>query len=83
MKLELVLNGCLLESRLKMIKIKYIVEITGKIAREELKPEYEKMSLRELRKILLNNAPEWEHNIQDTVGVQNKVRIKNAVVTEE
>lgn len=58
MKLELVVSGYLLEWRLKMIKIKYIVEITGKIAREELKPEYEKMSLRELRKILLNNAPE-------------------------
>lgn len=42
-----------------------------------------KIKYRELRKILLNHAPEWEHNIQDTVEVQNKVRIKNAVVTEE
>lgn len=50
MKLELVLNGYLLEWRLKMIKIKTIVEITGMLAREELKTEYEKISLREIRK---------------------------------
>lgn len=48
-----------------MIKIKYIVEITGKLAREELRTEYEKMSLREIRKIILNHNPEWEHKIQD------------------
>lgn len=73
-----------------MIKIKFIAEtamgiakITMGIAREELKPEFEKMSLRELRKNLLNHAPEWEHNIQDVVGIQNKVRIKNVVVTEK
>ena len=66
-----------------MIKIKYIVEITGKLAREELRTEYEKMSLREIRKIILNHNPEWEHKIQDVVGCCNKVRIKNVVVTEE
>lgn len=66
-----------------MIKIKTIVEITGVIAREELKSEFEKMSLRELRKDLLNHTPEFEHFIQDAVGIQNKVRIKNVVVTEE
>lgn len=66
-----------------MIKVKSIVEITGVIAREELKPEFEKMSLRELRKDLLNHTPEWEHRIQDVVGCQNKVRVKNVVVTEE
>ena len=66
-----------------MIKVKSIVEITGVIAREELKPEFEKMSLRELRENLLNHTPEWEHRIQDVVGVQNKVRVKNVVVTEE
>lgn len=66
-----------------MIKIKYIVEITGMLEREELRTEYEKMSLREIRKIILNHNPEWEHNIQDAVGCQNKVRIKNVVVTEE
>lgn len=66
-----------------MIKVKSIVEITGVIAREELKPEFEKMSLRELRENILNHTPEWEHRIQDVVGVQNKVRVKNVVVTEE
>lgn len=66
-----------------MIKIKYIIEITGKLAREELRTEYEKMSLREIRKIILNHNPEWEHKIQDVVGCQNKVRIKKVVVTEE
>lgn len=66
-----------------MIKVKTIVEITGVLAREELKPEFEKMSLRELREDLLNHTPEFEHNIQDVVGIQNKVRIKNIVVTEE
>lgn len=40
-----------------MIKVKSIVEITGVIAREELKPEFEKMSLRELRENLLNYTP--------------------------
>ena len=66
-----------------MIKIKTIVEITGMLAREELKTEYEKISLREIRKIILNHSPECEHKIQDVVGCQNKVRIKNVVVTEE
>ena len=66
-----------------MIKVKSIVEITGVIAREELKPEFEKMSLRELRENLLNYTPAWEHHIQDIVGVQNKVRVKNVIVTEE
>lgn len=41
------------------------------------------MSLRELRKIILNHKSEWEHNIQDTVGCQNKVSIEQVVVTEE
>lgn len=66
-----------------MIKIKTIVEITGVIAREELKPEFEKTSLREIRKIILNHNPEWEYKIQDVVGLSNKVRIKKVVVTEE
>ena len=66
-----------------MIKIKYIVEITGELAREELRTEYEKMPLREIRKIILNHNPELEHNIQGVVGPQNKVRIKQVVVTEE
>lgn len=66
-----------------MIKIKSIVEITGMLAREELKTEYEKISLRKIRKIILNHSPELEHKIQDVVGCQNKVRVKNVVVTEE
>ena len=53
------------------------------LEREELRTEYEKFSLREIRKIILNHSPEWEHKIQDVVGCQNKVRIKNVVVTEE
>ena len=68
-----------------MIKIKTIVEITGVIARKKLKPEFAKMPLRELRENLLNHTPppEWEYRIQDVVGVQNKVCVKNVVVTEE
>jgi hypothetical protein len=66
-----------------MIKIKSIIEITGVLARAELKPEFEKMSLRELRKDILNHVPEFEYNIQGVVGRQNKVRIKKVVVTEE
>lgn len=66
-----------------MIKIKTIVEITGVIARENLKPEFAKMSLREVRENLLNHTPEWEYKIQDVAGRQNKVRVKNVVVTEE
>ena len=41
------------------------------------------MSLREIRKIILNHNPEWEYKIQAVVGCQNKVHIKNIVVTEE
>lgn len=41
------------------------------------------MTLRELRENLLNHTPEWEYRIQDVVGVQNKVCVKNVVVTEE
>lgn len=66
-----------------MIKIKTIVEITGMLAREELRTEFEKMSLREIRKIILNHNPECERKIQDVVGCQNKVHITNVVVTEE
>lgn len=40
-----------------MIKIKFITEITGELAREELKPEFEKMSLRELRKDIFKSCP--------------------------
>lgn len=66
-----------------MIKIKTIVEITGVIAREKLKPEFEKKSLREIRKIILNHNPEWEYKIQDVVGLPNKVHIKDVEITEE
>lgn len=66
-----------------MIKTKIIIEITRVLLRKDLKPELQKMSLREIRKIILNHNPEWEHNIQDAVGCQNKVCIKNVVVTEE
>ena len=41
------------------------------------------MTLREIRKIILNHNPEWEYKIQDVVGLPNKVRIKKVVVTEE
>lgn len=66
----------------KMIKIKTIVEITGVLLRKDLRPELQKMSLKELRKFVLNHNIETENNIKNALGNLYDVRIKDVVVME-
>lgn len=47
-----------------MIKIKTIVEITGVLLRKDLKPELQKMSLKELRNFVLNHNSETENILE-------------------
>lgn len=63
-----------------MIEIKTIVEITGVLLRKDLKPELQKMSLKELRKFVLNHNIETENNIKNAFGNLYDVRIKDVVV---
>ena len=65
-----------------MIEIKTIVEITGVLLRKDLKPELQKMSLKELRKFVLNHNIETENNIKKAFGNLYDVRIKDVVVME-
>lgn len=65
-----------------MIKIKTIVEITGVLPRKDLRPELQKMSLKELRKFVLNHNIETENNIKNALGNLCDVRIKDVVVME-
>lgn len=65
-----------------MIKIKTIVEITGVLLRKDLRPELQKMSLKELRKFVLNHNIETENNIKNALGNLYDVRIKDVVVME-
>lgn len=65
-----------------MIKIKTIVEITGVLLRKDLRPELQKMSLKELRKLVLNHNIETENNIKNALGNLYDVRIKDVVVME-
>lgn len=48
-----------------MIEIKTIVEITGVLLRKDLKPELQKMSLKELRKFVLDHKSESEDIIKN------------------
>lgn len=65
-----------------MIKIKTTVEITGVLLRKDLRPELQKMSLKELRKFVLNHNIETENNIKNALGNLYDVRIKDVVVME-
>lgn len=66
-----------------MIKIKTIVEITGMLSREELRTEFQKMSLKDLRNYCLNNKSDRENAIKDAVCSRSKVHIKDVEVSEE
>lgn len=66
-----------------MIKITTIAEITGTLLREDLKPEFQKMSLKELRKLVLNHIPEKENKIKNAFCDLYNVHIKNVIVTED
>ena len=63
-----------------MIKIKTIVEITEVLLKKDLRPELQKMSLKELRKFVLNHNIETENNIKNAFGNLYDVRIKDVVV---
>lgn len=65
-----------------MIEIKTTVEITGVLLRKDLKPELQKMSLKELRKIVLNHNSETENIFKNAFGNLYDVRIKDVVVME-
>lgn len=66
-----------------MIKIKTTGEISGVLLRKDLRPELQKMSLKELRKFVLNHNIETENNIKNAFGNLYDVRIKDVEVTEE
>ncbi len=65
-----------------MIQIKTTVEITGVLLRKDLKPELQKMSLKELRKFVLNHNSETENIFKNAFGNLYDVRIKDVVVME-
>ena len=65
-----------------MIKIKTTVEITGVLLRKDLKPELQKMSLKELRNFVLNHNSETENIFKNAFGNLYDVRIKDVVVME-
>lgn len=65
-----------------MIEIKTIVEITGVLLRKDLKPELQKMSLKELRNFVLNHNSETENIFKNVFGNLYDVRIKDVVVME-
>jgi hypothetical protein len=66
-----------------MIKVKTIVEITQEHNREDLDENFQKMSLKDLRKHCLNNISECENVIKAAFCGQFKVHIKDVEVTEE
>lgn len=65
-----------------MIEIKTIVEITRICTRNELKKEFQKMTLKELREVALANSSVFENKIKNTVGDLCNVNIKDVVVME-
>lgn len=65
-----------------MIQIKTTVEITGVLLRKDLKPELQKMSLKELRNFALNHNSETENIFKNAFGNLYDVRIKDVVVME-
>ena len=65
-----------------MIEIKTIVEITGVCTRNELKKEFQKMTLKELREVALANSSVFENKIKNAVGDLCNVNIKDVVVME-
>ena len=65
-----------------MIKIKTVVEITGVLLRKDLKPELQKMSLKELRKFVLDHKSESEDIIKNIFCNSSDVSIKDVVIME-
>lgn len=66
-----------------MIKVKTIVEITQEHNRENLDEDFQKMSLKDLRKHCLNNISGCENAIKAALCARFKVHIKDVEVTEE
>lgn len=65
-----------------MIQIKTTVEITGVLLRKDLKPELQKMSLKELRNFVLNHNTESENIIKNAFCNSYDVSIKDVVIME-
>lgn len=66
-----------------MIEIKTIVEITGVLLRKDLKPELQKkMSLKKLRKFVLDHKSESENIIKNIFCNSYDVSIKDVVIME-
>lgn len=65
-----------------MIEIKTIVEITGVLLRKDLKPELQKMSLKELRKFVLDHESKSENIIKNIFCNSYDVSIKDVVIME-
>lgn len=65
-----------------MIEIKTTVEITGVLLRKDLKPELQKMSLKELRKFVLDHKSESEDIINNIFCNSSDVSIKDVVIME-
>lgn len=65
-----------------MIRVKTIVEITGVLLRKDLKPELQKMSLKELRKFVLDHKHESEDIIKNIFCNSSDVSIKDVVIME-
>ena len=65
-----------------MIEIKTVVEITGVLLRKNLKPELQKMSLKELRKFVLDHKSESEDIIKNIFCNSSDVSIKDVVIME-
>ena len=65
-----------------MIEIKSTVEITGVLLRKNLKPELQKMSLKELRKFVLDHKSESEDIIKNIFCNSSDVSIKDVVIME-
>lgn len=66
-----------------MIKVKTIVEITQEHNREDLDEDFQKMSLKDLRKHCLNNISCCENAIKTALCARFKVHVKDVEVTEE
>lgn len=65
-----------------MIQIKTTVEITGVLLRKDLKPELQKMSLKELRNFVLNHNSETENIFKNAFSNLYDVSIKDVVIKE-
>lgn len=83
MRLELVLSGYLLEWRLKMIRLKTIVEIIYECDRKDMSKEFQEMSLADFKNYCLKNkSSPLKEELKSCLGDACKIKIKSVEVTE-